>query len=213
MFGSVSVAPGGSRILVERIHRPYSYIRAYGRFPKEVEVWSTDGTPVETVASQPLADEVPIRGVVTGPRFHSWRPTEAATLVWAEALDGGNPRTKAPHRDRLMIKREGGAERELCKLEYRFSGLEWLEHGGLALISDYDPDRQWTRTFIINVDDAAVPRRLIWDMSRDEKYQNPGDPDYRVLPSGAWVVRQDQGWIYLSGAGSSPEAVSRPGAP
>jgi hypothetical protein len=81
-------------------------------FNNEVEVWSMDGTVVETVASQPLADEVPIEGVVTGPRSHSWRPTEAATLVWAEALDGGNPRTKAPHRDRLMIKREGGTARE-----------------------------------------------------------------------------------------------------
>ncbi len=205
VFGRVSAAPGGSRILVDRIHRPYSYIRAYSRFPKEVEVWSTDGALIDTVTSQPLADQVPIEGVVTGPRFHSWRPTEAATLVWTEALDGGNPRNKAPHRDRLMIKREGGPAKELWKLEHRFWGIEWIEQGGLALVSDYDRDRQWTRTFLINADDASVPGRLLWNMSRDEKYKNPGDAVYRVLPSGASVVHQEQDWIFLSGTGSSPE--------
>jgi dipeptidyl aminopeptidase/acylaminoacyl peptidase len=205
VFGLVSAAPGGNRILVERIHRPYSYIRTYVRFPKEVEVWSTDGTLVETVASQPLADEVPIDGVVTGPRDHSWRPTEAATLVWAEALDGGNPTTKAAHRDRLMIKREGGAPSELCQTEYRFKEIQWIAHSGLALISDYDRDRRWTRTFIVNADDSAIPRRPLWDMSIDEKYQNPGSLIYRVLPTGARVVLREKDWIYLDGMGGSPE--------
>lgn len=205
VYGRVSPAPGGQRILVERTHRPYSYNRAYYRFPKEIEVWSSEGALVETAASQPLADAVPIEGVVTGPRSHGWRPTEPATLVWMEALDGGNPRTKAPYRDRLMIKREAEAARELCRLEFRSWGIQWLERDGLALVTDYDRDRQWTRTFVINADDASVPRRLLWDMSSDEKYRNPGDPDYRVLPSGAWVIRQEQDWIHLAGTGSSAE--------
>jgi integrase len=50
------------------------------------------------VHSAPLEDRVPIEGVPTGPRNLDWRPTEGAALMWWEALDGGNPRTKAPFR-------------------------------------------------------------------------------------------------------------------
>ena len=102
VFTGVSPAPGGRHLLVERLTRPYSYLRAYARFPREVEVWGIDGQPIERLASLPLAERVPIDGVVVGPRGHGWRPTAPATLFWAEALDGGDPRKKVPHRDRVM---------------------------------------------------------------------------------------------------------------
>ena len=205
VLGQVSVAPGGSYILVERIHRPYSYLVAFYRFPKDVEVWTTAGNLAETAASLPLAEQVPIDGVPTGPREHEWRPTEPATLLWAEALDGGNPKTKAPNRDRLMIKPVGGAAAELYKTVERFAGLQWVEKSGAVLVSDYDPDRHWSRTFVINVDDKGTAPRLLWDMSMDELYKNPGFPVYRVLPTGSSAILERNGWIYLRGEGFSPE--------
>ncbi len=205
IFGQVVPAPGGHYLLVERIHRPYSYLRTYYRFPKEVEVWTTSGELVETLASIPLAEQVPVDGVPTGPRDHAWRPTEPATLVWAEALDGGNPKTKVPHRDRLVLKPVGATTTELCKTEQRLDGLQWIETGGLVLVSEFDLDRRWTRTFIVNADVPAKPSRLLWDMSLDEKYKHPGYPVYRVLPAGSWVVMRQSDWIYLDGVGSSPE--------
>jgi dipeptidyl aminopeptidase/acylaminoacyl peptidase len=205
VYGQVSAAPGGSYLLVERIHRPYSYLVAYYRFPKEVEVWTTAGDLAETAASLPLAEQVPIDGVPTGPRDHEWRPTEPATLLWAEALDGGSPKTKVPNRDRLMTKPVGGAAAELYKTVERFAGAQWVEKGGLALVSDYDPDRHWSRTFVINADDRTTAPRLLWDMSTDELYKNPGSPVYRVLPTGAYALHEQDGWIYLRGEGFSPE--------
>ncbi|OGD26542.1 MAG: hypothetical protein A2028_00895, partial [Candidatus Aminicenantes bacterium RBG_19FT_COMBO_59_29] len=205
VFGQVSAAPGGQFLLVERIHRPYSYLVAYYRFPKEVEVWTTDGDLAETAASLPLAEQVPIRGVPTGPREHMWRQTAPATLVWTEALDGGNPKTKVPHRDLVMMKSVGGTATELYKSEERLANLQWIEKGGLALVSDFDPERHWTRTFVINVDDRAMAPRLLWDISYDDRYKDPGNPVYRVLPNGAYAVFQQGEWIYLRGIGSSPE--------
>lgn len=205
VFGQVSAAPGGKYLLVERIHRPYSYLVAFYRFPKEVEVWTTTGEAAETLASLPLAEQVPINGVPTGPREHAWRPTEPATVLWAEALDGGNPKTKVPNRDRVMIKPVGGTAAEFCKTVERLSDLAWVEKGGLAFLSDYDPDRHWTRTFVINADDRTAAPRLLWDMSVDDRYKNPGYPVYRVQPSGAYAVLEQNGWIYLRGNGSSPE--------
>ena len=205
IFGQVDPAPGGHYLLVERIHRPYSYLCAYFRFPKEMEVWTIDGELAEKLASLPLAEQVPIDGVPTGPRDYMWRPTEPATLIWAEALDGGNPKTKVPHRDRILIKPVGTTSVELSRTEQRFSNLQWTEKEGLILISDYDPDRHWTRTFVLNAENPSAAPRLLWDMSTDDRYKNPGYPVYRVLPTGAWAILQQDEWIYLDGNGSSTE--------
>jgi hypothetical protein len=59
-------------------------------------VWDTKGKLVYKVASLPLADQVPIDGVITGPRSVRWRPNEPATLVWVKALDDGDPKKKVP---------------------------------------------------------------------------------------------------------------------
>lgn len=205
IFGQVEPAPGGSYLLVERLHRPYSYLCAYYRFPKEVEVWTTDGELTEKLASLPLAEQVPIDGVPTGPREYSWRPNEPATTVWAEALDGGNPKTKVPYRDRILIKQVGTTPGELSRTEQRFENLQWIEKGGIALISDYDPDRHWTRTFVLDADNRSAAPRLLWDMSADDRYKNPGYPVYHVLPTGAWTILQQDECIYLDGNGSSPK--------
>ena len=205
VFGMVSPSPGGQHLLVERVHRPYSYLRAWYRFPREVEVWTVGGERVETLASLPLAEQVPIRGVPTGPRQHAWRATAPATVVWAEALDGGNPKTKTEKRDRVMIKPLDGPVRELTRTEYRFTGVQWIEGGGLALVSQYEVERIWTRTYLVDADDPAAAPRLVWDMSADERYKNPGWPVSRTLPSGAWAVLQQGDFLYLDGQGASPE--------
>jgi len=205
IFSQVTPAPGGNYLLVERIHRPYSYLCAYYRFPKEYEVWTTRGELTEKLASLPLAEQVPIDGVPTGPRDYMWHPAEPATLLWIEALDGGNPKTKVPYRDRILLKPVGMTAVELSKTEQRFNDLQWIENDGRILISDYDPDRHWTRTVVINADDSSASPRLLWDMSTDDRYKNPGYPVYRVLKTGSWVIMQQNDWIYLDGNGSSPE--------
>ncbi|MBI4664490.1 MAG: S9 family peptidase [Verrucomicrobia bacterium] len=205
IYTRVDPAPDGKHLLIERLHRPYSYLRAYFRFPKAVEVWTRDGERVETLADLPLAEQVPIDGVPTGPRQYSWQATEPKTLFWVEALDGGNPKTKVPHRDRLLLKPLGGAAVEMSKTEHRFSGIEWLEKEELALLSDYDRDRRWSRTFLVNMSEPAASPKLLWDMSIDELYRHPGYPISRVLPTGASAVLQQDDWIYLDGSGSSPE--------
>jgi dipeptidyl aminopeptidase/acylaminoacyl peptidase len=89
VLSDIDLAPDGDHILVHSIRKPYSYAVTYGRFAYDVEIWDRSGkaTPL---AKLPVAENVPIHGVPTGPRDHEWRATEPATLVWAEALDGGD---------------------------------------------------------------------------------------------------------------------------
>ncbi|HEV2991609.1 MAG TPA: prolyl oligopeptidase family serine peptidase [Candidatus Angelobacter sp.] len=209
-YESLDPAPDGRNILVTMIHKPYSYVTTYDHFPKEVEVWDvTDRSHVaiRKIASLPLADRVPVRGVPVGPREFSWRPTEPATLVWAEALDGGDWNAKVPARDKIMLLKGpfNSPAVEIARTEQRCAGLSWSERSSVALLNEYDSNRQWRRTFIINVDDLQQKPRLLWDLSMDERYKNPGFTVRRRLANGFSVVRQDGDSIYLTGQGASPD--------
>ena len=209
-YESLSPAPDGKHILVTSIHKPYSYVTAYDRFPKQVEVWdASDRSNVRahTIASLPLADRVPIRGVPPGARDFSWRATEPATLVWAEALDGGDWNSKVANRDKIMLQKApfDSSAAEIGRTEQRYVGLAWTEKPNVALLAEYDNNRHWRRSFLVNVDDPQQKPRLLWDLSTDERYKNPGVAVRRQLPNGYWVVRLDGDWMYLSGAGASPD--------
>src|SRR5581483_2087298 len=168
VFGTISPSPDGKHILVARIHHPYSYLVTVGEFPRTVEVWDRTGKLEHTVAEVPSEEGVPIEGVVTGPRSWAWRSNAPATLVWAEALDSGDPRKKADFRDRLMMQAAPFTTPavELAKLEKRFvpraagvggvgarstGGYLW-GNNGLLLVSDYDRDKRWLRTLMLNAD-------------------------------------------------------------
>ena len=101
-FSTASASPDGKHFLVARIHRPYSYVYTQNAFPKDVEVWDSTGKLEYKLASVPLADNVPLEGVQTGPRQWQWQPIDPATLVWAEALDGGESRKPAKERDKVL---------------------------------------------------------------------------------------------------------------
>ncbi|MBI4349336.1 MAG: S9 family peptidase [Elusimicrobia bacterium] len=207
LYAGVSPAPDGKHLLVTTIRRPFSYMTTHDRFPREIDVWDHEGRLVRRVASVPLADQVPIWGVRTGPREFEWRPTEPATLVWLEALDGGDWNTQVPHRDRILLHRApfSGEPVEVLRVRDRAEQLWWTERPELVLVRTGDEIKHWTRTLAANVDDPKSAPRLVWDMSSDEAYRHPGYPVFKVLPSGFYVARVDDGAIHLSGAGASPE--------
>ena len=206
IYRGVEPSPDGSRLLVTRIERPYSYQLPFFRFPQRIEVWDIDGQVEFTLAELPLAEEVPIEGVPTGPRSPHWRPTEPATLVWVEALDGGDPRHEADHRDRVLTLAApfAGEPSQLVRLEHRYAGLAWGE-GGLALIAEYDRDRRWRRTFQLDAEDPEATPQLLWDLSIHDRYGDPGSPVRRTLPSGHEVLWQCGDAIFLAGRGAGPE--------
>lgn len=206
IFGLVSPAPDGRHLLISRVRRPYSYIHTWSSFPRETEVWDRAGKLVHQVHSAPLQDRIPIEGVPTGPRGIQWRPTEGATLLWLEALDDGDPRKKVPHRDRLMMLRApfSGAPVEIIRTEHRASPPIFGERGGLALLSDYDRDRRWTRTFRVYLDDPSAAPKMIFSFNRQDRYRDPGRPMTKVLPNGRLVLMQAGDSVYLDGQGATP---------
>jgi dipeptidyl aminopeptidase/acylaminoacyl peptidase len=202
----VDPSPDGQNVLVITVHKPYSYVTTYGNFPHDVELWDRAGRRVRTLAKLPLADRVPIAGVPTGPRDFEWRPTEPATLVWAEALDGGDWNVTVPARDKVLTLAAPftADASEIARTEQRYVFFQWGERRGVALLTEYDENKHWRRTFLIDVDHPAK-HPVLWDLSSDERYKDPGRPVYKTLANGQQVVRQDGATIFLAGDGASVE--------
>ncbi|MFL6700418.1 MAG: prolyl oligopeptidase family serine peptidase [Vitreoscilla sp.] len=203
-------APDGQHLLVATIHKPYSYVTTAERFPREVQVWNLArrrAVTAATIASLALADRVPVKGVPTGPREFAWRANDPATLVWAEALDGGDWKAKVPQRDKVMLQKAPFRTPpvEIARTEQRFVGFAWTERRDLALLEEYDQNRHWRHVSLMDVDHPEVAPRLLWDLSSDERYAYPGDPIYRVQPDGQQLVRVQGDAIYLAGMGASPD--------
>ncbi len=220
IFISLGPSPDGRFLFVSRAVHPYSYQVPARSFPAEAEIWNVDGTLAKHLTSHPLRDTTPIGGVPTGPRSYQWRATADATLIWAEALDGGDPKQDAPFRDRLLTLEApfDGTPRELVRTRHRYWNVSWLDGRSEALVSEYDRDRRWTRTFLFDVDvpardGAELPEdthgpgatRLVWDRSTSDRYGDPGRPLSVRLPSGFSATRVEDGAILLSGGGATPE--------
>ncbi|MFS4458148.1 alpha/beta hydrolase family protein [Bdellovibrio sp. HCB2-146] len=210
LYDDVLTAPDGVHVFTRTIVRPYSYIVTYSRFPSKVEVLNISNPKKITralIADIPLADRVPIHGEPLGPRDFSWRPHGGATLIWAEALDGGDWNVKVPARDKIMTLSAPftAAPMEVFKTEQRYNGFRWLENKEIALLSEYDHNKHWNRTFIVNFDNPKQEKKILWDLSSDELYADPGQPVLRTLSNGFAVIRQDKNSIFLDGYGSSPE--------
>jgi dipeptidyl aminopeptidase/acylaminoacyl peptidase len=225
--GAVKPSPNSAYFLIVRTKRPFSRLTPRSDFPKDVEIWSRTGQKVRTIADVPSGEQVPITGVITGPRVWRWQPRQPATLVWAEALDQGNLKNKVPYRDRIMaLSAPFSAEpHELLKTEFRFTDIEWTEQG-VALVSEFDRSRRWTRTWLLDrghapnaasagngstppnptaaadAANAGITPRKLWDRSREDTYGNPGTPIERAQTG---AILQQGHSIYLAGVGASPE--------
>ena len=214
---NVTASPGGDYILVSRIKRPFSRLLPMNGFPKDIEIWTRRGALARKIADLPSGEGIPINGVATGPRSVRWRPDQTATIIWAEALDGGDLKNNVPFRDKVVSLTApfAGAPVEIAKTEWRFGGISYTEKG-IALLGESDRATRRTRTWILEA--GAEPRKL-WERRQQDAYTNPGNPVVRRDGSGGGgrggggfgggfgggVILQRGDAIYLTGAGASKD--------
>ncbi|MEL3954900.1 S9 family peptidase [Stenotrophomonas bentonitica] len=207
LLDSIGAAPDGVHVLTRTLKAPFSHAVTYQRFANDVAVLDIATGRSTPIASLPLADRVPVHGVPEGPRDFDWRATDPATLVYAEAMDKGDWKVTVPHRDRvLMLKAPFTAKpTEIARTAQRFEGLAWTAQPDVAFLDENDENRHWRQTRIVNVDNPKQEGRLLWDLSSDELYEDPGNFVYQRLPNGAYVVRQEGNTVFLRGQGASPQ--------
>jgi len=208
---SLSVpSPDGEHLLVQKIQHPFSYQLPATEFPQTIEVVSRSGAAEHTVASLPLADHTPLGGVREGPRSVQWLQSKPATLVWAEALDKGDPKSKAPLRDHLLTLAApfSGEPVEGFKTARRFRSLVFLADGRV-IVEDFERLKRIVRLTLVDLDQPASSQHVLNSRNERDAYGDPGSPVLTTSSDGRHVVSQSGNAILLHGLGASP-AGDRP---
>jgi len=208
IYSGVTPSPDGKYILVTRIKRPFSHLLPMNGFAEDVEIWDRKGNVVRKIADRPSREGVPLTGVETGPRAFRWRLDQPATVVWAEALDGGDLKNKVPFRDKVLSWSDGLQPVEIAKTEWRFTNIAYTEKG-IAFLSEFDRPSRRVRTWIL---EPGAALRKVWDRKQDASYDNPGTPVTRRESGQRGFFAREEGpivqmndYIYLIGQGASKE--------
>ena len=210
IFAAMTPSPAGQHLLVTRIKKPFSHLIPMNGFPQDIEVWNRGGDLAKHLVDMPSREGVPLTGVEPGPRSFQWRADQPATIVWVEALDGGDLKNQVPFRDKILAIAAPFTSQpsEVAKTEWRFGGIGYTD-AGLALLTENDRASRRTRTWIL--DGSGAPRK-VWDRKQDAAYENPGTPVTRNggtsgggRSGGNTPILQNGDYIYLSGQGASPE--------
>src|SRR5690606_32639175 len=209
MYVGASVSPDGRHLLRQRLERPFSYLVPYSRFPRRIDVIDLEGRLLHTVAMLPLVEGLPTGNdaVATGVRRIAWRADAPATLVWAEAQDGGDPARETEVRDRVFAHAApfAGEPQALADLSMRYAGITW-GHGELALLYESWWKTRGLREWRLAPDAGRAPV-LLREGSYEDRYADPGSPVTQVDARGfaRLLTRGDGDTIYRIGDGASPE--------
>lgn len=179
VFESVRPSPDGAYLLVSRDLAPYSRTTGAGNVQPVHEIWDAKGGVVHSLRPD-------------GPQMRAlqWQPTAPATLVWVERREGTEDvmaRSLAASTPKYI----------LAKSSRRFAGLQWLEGSDRALFSDYDPDEDVVRVWLVG-GDIEQPR-LVGTRDIDGRRPGLGRPLTGENGAGEQVVRISDGDIFLRG--------------
>ncbi|MEN1926190.1 S9 family peptidase [Luteimonas qiangzhengi] len=211
LYIGIAASPDGQHLLSQRIERPFSYQVPYWSFPRRIEVRdAATGAVVHEVASLPLIEGLPSGrdAVATGVRRIEWRADAPATLVWAEAQDGGDPAIDVAVRDSVFAHAApfNDAPTKLADLGYRYRGATW-GNGDLALIDEFWWRDRQTRQWRIAPDHPQRAPELLFDRSSEDRYGDPGSPVLVADAAGnsRLLTSPDGSSLFLIGNGASPE--------
>ncbi len=209
LYAGISFSPDGEYLMVNTHSRPFSYIVPYSRFPMTSKVYTKEGEEVATVMSVPLMEEMPkgFMATRTGRRSMSWRDDMPHTIVYAEALDGGDPENEVDFRDQVMqLDAPFDGEGELLlKTVDRFYDLSWGNEN-FAIAYDYWWNTRNTKTYFFNPSQPGKKPTVVFDRNYQDVYSDPGEfiteeGDY----PGSEVLAMNGSKVFLSGDGYTAE--------
>jgi len=210
LYTGARPSPDGRHVLTTRIERPFSYQVPASMFPQRIEVLGADGKFEHEVARLPLIDGLPTGNdaVPTGVRNIDWRSDAPATLVWAEAQDGGDPGRVAEIRDAVMLQAApfDTPPQTLIRLQSRFARARW-GRGDLALIDEFWWKTRQTKRWRVAPDEGGREPELLHSGLSEDRYNDPGDPLMQRDAAGRERLQlsADGASLFLAGEGASPE--------
>jgi dipeptidyl aminopeptidase/acylaminoacyl peptidase len=208
MYTGISFSPDGEYVMVTNVARPFSYLVPYNRFPTKTTIYTKEARLVNMVLELPLIEDLPkgFMAAIKGRRFLSWRSDKPASLIYAVALDEGDPENEVEYRDEIfeLLPPFEGDGKSILKTINRYSGITW-GNDGLAIASDYWWNTRNKKTYVFNPSDPLVEAKIIEDRNYQDNYSDPGRFVTKRNEMGSPVLALTDGKAYLLGEGFSEE--------
>jgi dipeptidyl aminopeptidase/acylaminoacyl peptidase len=211
MYAGLSWSPDGNYLLVSTIEKPFSYKVPFYRFSMKYTLHSKTGEFLRDIYSRGIVEDVPpsFDACEKGRRELGWRLDAPAQLFWVEALDGGDPSVETSERDALYLMDVSNIESQPVKVattSLRFSDIIW-GNGKLAVLKENWYKTRESLTYFIAPDEPSAGKRLVFDVSTEDLYNDPGEFITRRGPFKTQILwfSDDKKFLYLEGEGFSPQ--------
>jgi dipeptidyl aminopeptidase/acylaminoacyl peptidase len=210
MFTQTDFSPNGDYVLITTIQKPFSYLVTLNRFPSKSTIFDKNGKEVKVLLESPLIEDLPKGNdaTVKGMRSINWRNDEPATIYYAVALDEGDPEKEAEFRDEVFMIREPFTNQpvSVVKTTNRYAGITW-GNNQVAIARDRWIKNRNTKTYLFNPSEPGAKPVVLFDMSYEDSYNNPGSfvTAKNQFGENTLVINGDK--MYLTGQGFSPEGV------
>jgi len=206
MYSGISFSPDGKYVMVTTIEKPFSYLVPYYRFPSTTTIYTSGAGKVETVLEAPLIEVLPkgFMAVETGRRDLEWRDDRPATLVFAEALDGGDPQNEVDFRDEVFQLEPpfNGTPVSILKTINRYSGIQW-GNDQVAMARDQWWDTRNMKTYLFDPSDHSRAPVVLYDRNYQDRYSDPGYPVTERNEYGNYILTIRKNSLFLIGSGYS----------
>ena len=210
MYSSVSFSPDGENILIKTIHKPFSYLVTYGRFPSKTVVYSKEGYKIKTINESPLIEDLPKGFMATqkGMRNISWRSDKPASIYYVKAQDEGDPAIETEFRDEVFVWDVpfNSEPKSILKTIQRFSGIIW-GNNEIAIAQDRWWNTRNSKTYLFNPSDSNVKPEILFDLNYQDRYNDPGRFLTEKNELGKQSLVIDKNKLYLTGSGYSAEGI------
>lgn len=210
MYRGISPSPDGTHIMITTVEKPFSYLVPYYRFPSKSAVYKMDGSLVKNILEVPLIEDLPkgFMAVRKGMRNLQWRDDKPATIVWAEALDEGDPAVEVEYRDAVYEQDSPFTQekKELISLKNRFSYVQWCDDN-TAIAHDRWFNNRNTKSYLFNPGGQTDFVKTIADRNYQDNYSDPGDFVTEKNQYGEYVLSKTNNKLYLIGDGYSDEGI------
>lgn len=208
MYRGLDYSPDGKYIIITKVKRPFSYLVPYYRFASETTIFDNAGKEVKVLLDMPV-DEVRPKGFMSTtdkPRGFSWRADKPAFVIWAQALDGGDPAAEVEYHDEAFELEAPftGTPRSIMKMKNRFRGVTW-GNDEIAVAYDYWFDNRNTKTYVFNPSDNSVEPKIIVDRNYQDTYSDPGTFVTTKNKFNQSVLALEKDNAFLMGEGFSEE--------
>ncbi len=210
MYAGFNFSPDGIYVMVETLHKPFSYLVTLDRFPQKTIIYDQDGKEIKLVLDAPLEEVRPQGFMATTKEIRSlrWRSDKPAELYYVKALDEGDPAIEVPFRDEIFTLKApfDGEPVSILKTQQRYRGITW---GSDEIAIAYD--RWWntrnTKTYLFNPSNPSQEPEILFDRNENDRYNDPGSFVTERNELGQYTLTLNKNKVYLTGTGYSPEGI------